>query len=63
MTGFPQKPIDGLSISDITGVCEQAIVISNAVHVSLSHIAVTGYSGQLLTLNNVQGTGLGVAGR
>ena len=59
VTGFAQKPLDGLSVSDITGTCERAVVISNAVHVALGPIAVSGYSEKLLTLANVQGTGLG----
>ena len=59
VVGFPEKPVENLSVSDVTGTCQKAITISNARGVDLTNITVTGYkSKQLVTLDNVQGTGL-----
>jgi polygalacturonase len=52
------RPIDGLSLTDITGTCARAITLANAVNVELAGINVTGFTGPLLTMENVTGTGL-----
>jgi polygalacturonase len=54
----PDRPLDGLQISNITGNCTRAITLANMTHVALSNITVTGYQGPLITQSNVQGTGL-----
>jgi polygalacturonase len=54
----PDRPLDGLTLSNITGNCTRAITLANMSHVSLSNINVTGYQGALITQTNVQGTGL-----
>jgi len=54
----PAKPIDGLTLSNIAGTCAKGISIANARHVLLRDIHVTGYTGPLLSLANVTGTGL-----
>ncbi len=55
----PEKPLDGFSLSNITGTCAKGISLANITNANLSGIHVTGYTGQLLTTTNVQGTGLG----
>ena len=45
-------------ISGVTGNCEQGITIAHATDVALSDIAVTGYKGPLITIEDVTGTGL-----
>ena len=54
----PELPIDGLSLTEITGTCGRGIALTNAVNVELAGISVTGFSGPLLTAENVTGTGL-----
>jgi polygalacturonase len=54
----PVKPIDGLSLVDISGQCRKAISLANVTNVELRNITVTNYQGAFLTLANVQGTGL-----
>lgn len=55
------RPVDGLSLSNITGTCSRALTLANMTNVTLSAINVTGYRGAFLTRNNVQGTGLEAA--
>ncbi|HKQ85537.1 MAG TPA: glycosyl hydrolase family 28-related protein [Candidatus Acidoferrales bacterium] len=54
----PQKPLDGFTLSNITGTCEKGIFLANAKDVKFSNIAVKGYEGALLNLYDVTGTGL-----
>jgi polygalacturonase len=54
----PERPLDGLSLSNITGTCKKGISLANITHASLSNIQVTGYNGALLTQTNVEGSGL-----
>lgn len=53
-----ERPVDGFVLSDITGTCRRGITLTNVVNAKFSGLNVTGYSGPLLTLTNVQGTGL-----
>jgi polygalacturonase len=53
-----ERPIDGLSLEDITGTCGRGIALANAVNVELAGINVTGFAGPLLTAEHVTGTGL-----
>lgn len=55
---YPKKMLDGLVLDDISGTCEKGISIANARHVALKHISITGYTGPLLRLANVTGSGL-----
>jgi len=59
----PQKPLDGLTLSNVTGTCQKGIFLANAKNVHLSNIAVKGYEGSLLNLYNVTGTGLSGAAK
>jgi polygalacturonase len=54
----PARPVDGFTLTDISGTCSRAISIANMTNVSLSKIRVTGFSGTLVTTNNVHGKGL-----
>lgn len=54
----PQKPLQGLILSDITGTCQRAIVLANIRGARLSGIDVRGYDGQLIRAQNVTGEGL-----
>lgn len=54
----PQRPVDGFTLSNISGTCERRISLANMTNVKLSGINVTGFQGKLLTLENVKGTGL-----
>jgi polygalacturonase len=54
----PEKPLDGLKLSNITGTCKKGIILDNVTNVALSDIKVSGYSRPFLTQKNVQGTGL-----
>ena len=59
----PQKPLDGFTLSNVTGTCEKGIFLANAKDVKFSNIAVKGYEGSLLNLYNVTGTGLAGAAK
>jgi len=54
----PQKPLEGLSLSNITGNCTNGISLANISGAKLRGIRVNGYTGALLTLTNVQGSRL-----
>ncbi len=53
-----EKPLDGFSLSNVTGTCTKGISMNNITNASLSDIHVSGYTGKLLTYTNVVGTGL-----
>ena len=53
------RPVDGLTLTDISGTCLRAISLANMTNVNLSAINVTGFSGALVRTENVHGTGLG----
>jgi polygalacturonase len=52
------RPLDGFTLADISGTCARAISIANMTNVDFSALKVTGYTGPLVTAQNVQGTGL-----
>jgi hypothetical protein len=54
----PLKPLDGLTLMNITGTCKKGIEIAYAKNVHLSGIKVTGFEGPLLEIADVTGTGL-----
>jgi polygalacturonase len=55
-----ERPVDGLALVNITGTCDRAITLANAVNVELAGITVTGFTGPLLTTEHVTGNGLDV---
>jgi polygalacturonase len=54
----PDNPIEGFSLSNVTGTCAQGISLANIRGVILRNIHVTGFTGPLLRTHNVHGTGL-----
>jgi polygalacturonase len=59
----PSKPLEGFSLTNVTGTCGKGISLANIHHADLRKIEVTGYSGPLLSISNVTGTGLAGAAR
>ena len=53
------RPLNGFALADISGTCSRGISIANMTNVNFSKIAVSGFSGPLISTNNVSGTGLG----
>lgn len=54
----PERPVDGLSLVNISGTCGKGITLANVVNAKLAGISVTGFQGPLLTTSNVTGVGL-----
>ncbi|MBN1568071.1 MAG: right-handed parallel beta-helix repeat-containing protein [Acidobacteria bacterium] len=54
----PEKPICGLTLTDITGTCKKGIILSNIRDAVLRGIRVTGFSGPLLAIENTTGSGI-----
>ena len=54
----PMKPLEGLSLVNITGNCTNGISLANITHAELRDIHVTGWKAPFLTQTNVQGGGL-----
>ena len=48
------RPVDGLTLTDITGNCAKGIMLSNVLNAKFDGINVTGFKGALFTTNNVQ---------
>ena len=54
----PRKPLDGLTLANITGTCSKGIALANIKNVQISGVKVTGFEGPLLSTFQVTGTGL-----
>jgi polygalacturonase len=54
----PAKPLEGFSLVNVTGTCGKGIFLANIKKTKLRDINVTGYTGPLLNINNVTGSGL-----
>ncbi len=52
------KPLQSLTLTNLSGTCKTAITLANIVGANLRDIKVTGYDGPLLGIVNVTGTGL-----
>jgi hypothetical protein len=52
------RPLDGFTLANISGTCSHAIALANTTNANFSKITVTGFSGALVSANNVHGTGL-----
>jgi polygalacturonase len=59
----PRKPLDGLTLTNITGTCKKGIELAYAKNVHLAGIKVTGFDGPLLATADVTGTGLAGAAK
>ena len=53
-----ERPVDGLTLTDITGTCDRGLNLANMTGVRLAGINVTGCQGPLITAQNVKGQGL-----
>ena len=58
ITATTENPADGITLSNITGTCEESWTFKNATNVTLKDIHVTGFKGNFLLLINATGTGL-----
>ncbi len=54
----PNKPLEGFSLTNVTGTCGKGISLANIEHAELKNINVIGFTGPLLSTCNVTGTGL-----
>lgn len=54
------KPLEGLTLRNISGVCSNGISLANIRGAKLEGIRVTGFQGGLLMHTNVSGSGLGL---
>ncbi len=59
----PRKPLIGFSLTNVTGTCASGIVLANMKNVVLRNIKVTGFTGPLISIENVTGTGLAGAAK
>jgi hypothetical protein len=54
----PRKPLIGFVLTNVTGTCSSGIALAYVKGAVLRNIKVTGFSGPLLSIANVTGTGL-----
>jgi polygalacturonase len=54
----PNKPLEGFSLTNVTGTCGKGISLANVKNAKISNIKVTGFTGPLLSVSNVTGIGL-----
>jgi len=54
----PSKPLEGFSLTNVSGSCGKGIFLANIHQAELRKIEVTGYTGALLNTSNVTGSGL-----
>jgi polygalacturonase len=54
----PKKPLDGLTLANISGTCTKGIFLANAKDVKIVNVSVKPTDGTLLNTYNVTGTGL-----
>jgi polygalacturonase len=54
----PNKPLDGFTLSNVSGTCKKGISLANINKANIREINVTGFDGPLLSLSNVKGTGI-----
>jgi polygalacturonase len=54
----PNKPLDGLTLANITGTCAKSIFLANIKNAVIRKVEVSGFKGPFLSISNVTGTGL-----
>ena len=54
----PDKPLEGFSLTNVTGTAAKGISLANIKGAKLGGIKVTGYAGPLVGIHNVTGSGL-----
>jgi hypothetical protein len=53
-----EKPLNGLTLENITGTCAKGITMQHVNQAFLQHMNVTGFAGALLATNAFTGIGL-----
>jgi hypothetical protein len=59
----PGKPLVGFTLENVSGTCAEGIFLANIKGAVIRNVRVTGYSGKLLNVQNVTGTGLAGAAK
>jgi polygalacturonase len=59
----PLKPLVNFSLTNVTGTCATGITLANMKNVVIRNIKVTGFTGPLLSIENVTGRGLAGAAK
>jgi hypothetical protein len=54
----PSKPLQGFTLIDVHGTCSKGISLANIKKALLKNINVSGFTGPLISINNVNGEGL-----
>lgn len=54
----PDKPLQGFTLTNISGTCSKGISLANIKNAKLKDIHVTGFEGPLVGIHNVSGKGL-----
>ena len=54
----PNKPLDGLTLANVTGTCAKGIFLANIKNAVIRKVEVSGFKGPFLSISNVTGTGL-----
>ncbi len=54
----PRKPLVGFSLTNVTGTCAKGIELAHVKDAAIRNVKVTGFSGPLLAIADVTGTGL-----
>lgn len=54
----PDRPLERFSLSNVTGDCRKGLALANIRKAELRNIKVSGFSGALISVHNVTGTGL-----
>lgn len=54
----PDKPLEGFSLTNVTGTCGKGIFLANVKKAEIKNVNVTGFSGPLISLHNVTGSGI-----
>lgn len=54
----PNKPLEGFSLTNVSGTCAKGISLANINNARLDNIQVSGYNGPLLSIYHVTGKGI-----
>ena len=54
----PRKPLVGFSLTNVSGTCATGITLANMKNVTIRNVSVSGFTGPLLSISNVTGSGL-----
>ena len=54
----PQKPLDGFTLENVTGTCAKGIFLANVEKAEIRDIQVTGFTGPLIGVYHVSGSGI-----